>query len=80
MESVSVAHCNLSAKVTPAEEELVILIVLKTPPPEVTVWPAEPLKVIVPPEGVNVPVLVKLPPTLAVLAPVEIEPDTFRLP
>ena len=38
------------------------------------------LKVNVPALGVNVPVTVKTPPTVAVLVPVEIEPETFKLP
>ena len=38
------------------------------------------LKVIVPEDGVNVPVTVKAPPTVAVLAFPEIEPLTIKPP
>jgi hypothetical protein len=61
--SVSVAHCSLSANVTPLAFELVTVTALNAAPPEVTLWPLVPLNVTVPEECVKLPLLDQLPVT-----------------
>ena len=63
---------------TVAEPAVVRLKKVKVPPVLTILEPL--LKIKVPAEGVKVPVTVKAPPTVAELEPVEIDPETFKLP
>ena len=63
---------------TVAEAAVVKLKKVSVPPVLTILEPL--LKIKVPAEGVKVPVTVKAPPTVAELEPVEIDPETFKLP